>query len=157
VTPHRRGRPPGAKNITTEATKRFLLQRYRHPLLGLFDIASTPPAELARLMVPDGGIVTREDLHLAWKVHVQATVDAADFVTPREPRALTLTPGSAPLMSLHLDIDQLTMGGGGRLDQAMQLGMPESVMESALSNPMGGEVLEAEVLEAGNSPDKSNG
>ncbi len=156
TTPRGRGRPTGARNVTTEETKRFLLSRYRHPLLGLFDVASTSPAELARLMVPKGERVEAEDLKVAWRLWFDCAKEAAEYVTPKEPRALTITPGSAPLLSMNLNVDQLTLAGV-TAEQAMSLGIPENAIQSALSDPVGREVLEAEVLEAGNSPDKSNG
>ncbi len=46
------GRPKGSKNRSTEEVRKFLLDRYRHPVLGLFDIASTAPEDLAKLLVP---------------------------------------------------------------------------------------------------------
>jgi hypothetical protein len=155
VRPVRRGRPPGARNLTTEATKRFLLARYRHPLLGLFDVASTSPAELAKLLAPQGSTVTREDLQMAWRLWLDCCKEAAEYVTPKEPRALTITPGSAPLMSMNLAVDQLTLQGI-TANQALQLGIPESAIKSALSDPIGGEVLEAQVLEAGKTAGNSN-
>lgn len=156
VQARRRGRPAGARNVSTEATKRFLLNRYRHPLLGLFDVAATPPAELARIMVPPGDIPRRDDLQFAWKIWLECSKEAAEYVVPKEPRALTLTPGSAPLMSMHLDVDQLTLAGVTAV-QAQQLGIPESAIKTMMSDPIGGEVLEGIVLEAGNNPEKSNG
>lgn len=155
VRPARRGRPAGKQNLRTEAIKAFLLQRYRHPLLGLFDVSAMNPVDLARLMAPAGEQLTREDLRYAWEFWRKCVVDAADFVAPREPRALTLTPGSAPLMSINLMTDQLTMAGVTH-DQAGTLGMPESAMNSMIAEGMGGEVLDGEVLEPAISAGKSN-
>jgi hypothetical protein len=156
VRPARRGRPAGKQNLRTEAIKAFLLQRYRHPLLGLFDVSAMNPVDLARLMVPAGEQLTREDLRGAWEFWRKCNVDAADFIAPREPRALTITPGSAPLMSINLMTDQLTMAGVTH-DQGMALGITESAMNSMIAEGMGGEVLDGEVLEpaisAGNSND----
>ncbi len=44
--PGRRGRPPGARNRSTDDWTRFLLTRYRSPLLGLAEIAQATPRQL---------------------------------------------------------------------------------------------------------------
>lgn len=155
VRPARRGRPEGSRNVANEAIKRFLLARYRHPLLGLFDVAATPPAELAKLLVPHGGSVGKEELLAAWKIWLECAKEAAEYVTPKEPRALTVTPGSAPLMSINLSTDQLTVQGV-TAQQVGQLGIPESAVKTMLSDPIGVKVLEQEVLQQGNSSGNSN-
>lgn len=157
VRPARRGpgRPEGAKNRSTEALKRYLRERYRDPLLGLFDVQATPPAELVKLMVPPGETPTREDYRFAWSMWRDCTFEAAEFLTPKEPRALTITPGSAPLMSVNLTTDQLTLGGVSP-GHGMQLGMSESAMKSMGDGGIGGEVLEGEVLQPLISAGKSD-
>jgi len=46
------GRPKGAKNISTKKMIEFLTARYRHPLLGMADVAATSPHDIAQLIIP---------------------------------------------------------------------------------------------------------
>jgi hypothetical protein len=152
-----RGRPPGAKNLATEEILRFLGQRYRHPVLGLADIANTHPFELAKLFVPEGEKIDREALQAAWKMIVDCTKEYAEYVMPKQPRALVLQGDAIPTMHVHLGVHQ-TVGGGVQAGaQGVTLGFSESAMKSMMSHPMGEEVLDREVLQPGISAEKSNG
>lgn len=46
AAPRGRGRPPGSRNRSTEEWARFLLTRYRSPLIGLAELAQMTPADL---------------------------------------------------------------------------------------------------------------
>lgn len=195
ISPHRRGRRPGSQNVTTQDVLRFLGQRYRHPLLGLADIASTNWRDLAEMLVPepqgpdapdepiggDGAAaaaapagdrtpgeiraelasiaasrVTREDMFRAAQLQIRCAEILAEYMLPKQPRMVTVTADSAPLMVFDLGSDQLTRAGvTAAIDQVM--GFAKMPMNTGPSLPIGGEVLEAEVLQGGITPEKSNG
>ena len=101
------GRPAGARNRSTEAVRQMFLQRYRSPLMGLGEIYSRSPADLARELKlyrkgkvfvdgPDGGAwVEREDpeqldLERAFRLQKEAMEAALPYVHQKLPQAVTV-------------------------------------------------------------------
>lgn len=160
IAPARRGpgRPEGSKNRLTADLIRFLQARYRDPLLGIADIAATAPMTLARVMVPDGQAITESAVAKAWDMWRACSFELAEYMHTKQPRALTITPDSAPLMNFLLHTDQLTMQTGAMPASPDQVfGFSETQAKSMFSETQGGEVLDQQVLEVQVSPVKSNG
>jgi hypothetical protein len=101
------GRPTGARNKSTEAVRQMFLQRYRSPLMGLGEIYSRSPADLARelklfkrtqvLIERDGRIVREEvedegqlDLERAFRLQKEAMEAALPYVHQKLPQAVTV-------------------------------------------------------------------
>lgn len=105
--PRGRGRPPGSRNRSTDEWARFLLTRYRSPLIGLAEIAQATPAELqAALAVegkPDEGVTLPEALRLI----MQAAATLAPYLHQKQPTAIDA--GGAGMLTL---IIQKGDGGG---------------------------------------------
>ncbi|PHS25473.1 MAG: hypothetical protein COA84_07605 [Robiginitomaculum sp.] len=128
--PRGRGRPKGARNRSNEAMVKHLLAQYRHPLYGLFDLASTPIPELARALTPEGASVTREDLRWAAEMHRKCVVEAASYVQGKAPVAVEVTAKDWPSMAITLG-----MFGGQSGASGPQLGMDaEELKRLGISN-----------------------
>jgi hypothetical protein len=101
------GRPAGARNRSTEAVRQLFLQRYRSPLMGLGEIYSRSPADLARelklykrvqvLVERDGRVVREEaedegqlDLERAFRLQKEAMEAALPYVHQKLPQAITV-------------------------------------------------------------------
>lgn len=101
------GRPSGARNRSTEAVRQLFLQRYRSPLMGLGEIYSRSPADLARelklykrvqvLVERDGRVVREEaedegqlDLERAFRLQKEAMEAALPYVHQKLPQAITV-------------------------------------------------------------------
>lgn len=80
--PRGAGRPPGARNKSTEDWRQFLLSRYRSPLLGAAEICNTHPVQLAK----DLGIKPYEALQ-AW---MTAARFLASYTHSKMPLALEI-------------------------------------------------------------------
>ena len=85
-----KGRPPGARNRRTEEWVRYLLSRYRSPLVGLLEIYSRPPQELAKQV----GVETGE----AARMQLQAMIAALPYLHQRLPLAVDVTSDSRGLL-----------------------------------------------------------
>ena len=91
------GRPPGAKNRSTEEWREYLLSRYQSPLIGLLEIASRSPVELAkelglyrRVKVGENGELETKvlDIHAAF-AHQRAAMEAAlPYLHQKQPLAI---------------------------------------------------------------------
>lgn len=105
--PRGRGRPPGSRNKSTEDWSRFLLTRYRSPLIGLAEIAQATPAALQQELggAPDsegkGGVTLPECL----RIIMSAQQALAPYLHQKQPTALDA--GGAGLFTLVIE------GGGG--------------------------------------------
>jgi hypothetical protein len=101
------GRPAGARNRSTEAVRQMFLTRYRSPLMGLGEIYSRSPADLARelklykrvtvLVEQDGRVVRQEaedeaqlDLERAFRLQKEAMEAALPYVHQKLPQAVTV-------------------------------------------------------------------
>lgn len=101
-----RGRPPGSRNRTTSDWSRFILSRYRSPLIGLAEIAAATPAELqaalggpwraavpageGREASPESGISLAECL----RIIMQAQASLAPYLHQKQPLAVDTGGGS---------------------------------------------------------------
>lgn len=181
IAPHRRGpgRPKGSRNIATADVLRFINARYRHPLLALADVASMNWRDLAELLVPEpqsgpddegdgdsgdprrelddlkASKISKEDMWRAAQLQLQAARELAEYMVPKQPRQVTLTPDSAPLLQVFLDQHQGE--GGGSMVNVTQFGFQENPMKTTDAKGVGDEVLESEVLQQPNNPENSNG
>ncbi|WP_299085159.1 hypothetical protein [uncultured Ruegeria sp.] len=79
-----RGRPPGAKNRSTDEWARFLLTRYRSPLIGMAEIAQASPEDL---QVELGG-AEQCSLVDALRIIQQAQRDLAPYLHQKQPTAI---------------------------------------------------------------------
>lgn len=120
--PRGRGRPPGARNRSTDEWARFLLTRYRSPLLGLAEIAQATPQELQAALGgaptaanPDG-VTLPECLRLI----MQAAGTLAPYLHQKQPTAIDA-------------------GGTGMLTLIIQKGDAGGVGEGARIIPAGDE------------------
>jgi len=116
------GRPKGAKNVSTQQMIDFINSRYRHPLLGLADIAATRPEDIAQLILPrdeegrvlrrwvgslgDGSLepyqISKDDMKWALDFWKQCTMELAEYLTPKQPRDLVSPEGLPPIIHLNL-------------------------------------------------------
>lgn len=106
------GRPAGARNKSTEEWRRYLLSRYPSPLVGLIEVYSRNPADLAReLGLYQQGEVLREtesgriervlladesrpDIAAAFKLQMEAMQAALPYLHQRQPLAVEAKGGA---------------------------------------------------------------
>jgi len=91
-----KGRPPGAKNKSTEAWREFLLSRYPSPLQGLAEIAHRPVQDVAREL----GCSRLE----AFKIQVAALKELAPYIHSKMPQAIDM--GDGGLLNLTINTGQ---------------------------------------------------
>lgn len=94
-----RGRPPGSPNKRTEDLRRFVLARYKHPVVALMEIGAMRADELAGYLDCD-----RLD---AIALQVRALAEAAPYVDSKMPMRLQVTEHD------RLPSYTLAFGGGG--------------------------------------------
>ncbi len=135
----RSGRPRGAQNITTRKIIEYLQARYRHPLLGMADIAATPPAEIAQLLLQrdeegkpitqDNGKpqrVSKDDMRWAFEFWFKVTSELSEYMATKQPRSIAELENLPPLFQVFLGMHQ---GGEGPVLDG-ELGMSKSQMIS---------------------------
>ncbi len=121
------GRRPGSRNVSTEKMRDFLLANYRHPLLGLFDVASTPPDQLVQLIIPrdpttgkplavdDEGklpVLSKDDMKWAFELWTRCTMEAANYVASKMPREISLSAdGDLPVFQVNVHTQAGAMAG----------------------------------------------
>lgn len=101
------GRPLNRRNKSTEAVRQLFMTRYRSPLMGLGEIYSRSPADLARelklykrvqvLVERDGRVVREEaedegqlDLERAFRLQKEAMEAALPYIHQKLPQAITV-------------------------------------------------------------------
>lgn len=114
-----RGRPVGSRNRSTTEWSRFILSRYRSPLIGLAEIASATPAELqAALGGPPvaagegeagGGISLQACLSLI----MQAQASLAPYLHQKQP--LAIDAGGVGMMTIIIQKGDGTQIEGARI------------------------------------------
>lgn len=77
------GRPPGSPNKRTEDLRRFVLSRFKHPVVALMEIGAMPAHELAAYLDCD-----REQ---ALALQVRALAEAAPYVDSKMPQRIQVT------------------------------------------------------------------
>jgi hypothetical protein len=100
------GRPAGARNKSTEEWRRYLLSRYPSPLVGLIEVYTRAPADLARelglymqaevLRENEHGRIVREvladesrpDIAAAFKIQMEALQAALPYLHQKQPLAI---------------------------------------------------------------------
>jgi hypothetical protein len=136
ATPRGRGRPPGARNRSTDGWARFLLTRYRSPMLGLAEIAQAMPHELQAVLggAPSddnpGGVTLPECLRLI--MHAAGTL--APYLHQKQSTAIDA--GGAGMLTLIIQ-----KGDGGEVREGARiLPMDESETKQyqGLENSGGG-------------------
>lgn len=155
------GRPKGAKNVSTKEMVAFILARYRHPLLGLADIASTPPDQLAQLILPrdeHGNVlkrtvgsgenerqvdyeISKDDIRWAFDLWKQCTFELTEYLATKQPRQILPDEGLPPVFNVYLGTQQVA--GGPIID--VPLGMPKMPMNTAHEDAQDAEVPRDEV------------
>lgn len=92
------GRPKGARNKSTEQWRQYLLGRYRSPLVGLLEIASRSPKDLAKELglyerVPIGGGEYEDRLATgdAFRAQIEAMRAALPYLHSKAPAELQVT------------------------------------------------------------------
>jgi hypothetical protein len=98
-----KGRPPGARNRRTEEWVRYLLSRYRSPLVGLLEIYSRSAQELAEQLHVERGEAARMQL--------QAMIAALPYLHQRLPLAVDVKSDSRGLLVVG-EIGAGTVVGG---------------------------------------------
>lgn len=90
AAPRGRGRPPGSRNRSTEEWSRFLLTRYRSPLIGMAEIAQASPLELQRELggAPVKGEPGGCSLVDALRLIMQAQQALAPYLHQKQPTAI---------------------------------------------------------------------
>lgn len=97
------GRPAGSKNKSTEEWSRFILTRYRSPLIGLAEIAQATPLALqdelggAPSETNKGGVSLAECV----KIIMAAQQALAPYLHQKQPTAIDT--GGASLMTVIID------------------------------------------------------
>lgn len=120
-----RGRPVGSRNRSTQDWSRFILSRYRSPLIGLAEIASATPAELqAALGGPPrppvaegagaegdggGGISLQACLSLI----MQAQASLAPYLHQKQP--LAIDAGGVGMMTIIIQKGEAAISEGVRI------------------------------------------
>lgn len=100
------GRPPGSPNKATADLRRFLLARFKHPVVALAEVYSIPTDALAAAL----GIEPRDALTL----QIRAAAEVAPYVDSKMPAKVAVTGGDRlPTFALHL-----SAGGIEAVDQA---------------------------------------
>lgn len=119
------GRPAGSRNRSTDEWRRWFLARYASPLMGLGEIYSRTPAELARelklykrvvvVREVDGRLVREEaedegqlDLERAFAIQLEAMQAALPYVHQRQPLAIESKGEQRGILL----IGDLAVGGG---------------------------------------------
>lgn len=134
------GRPKGAQNITTRRIIEYLQARYRHPLLGMADIAATSPADLAKLVVPrdpetgeplkgaDGKHykLSKADLQWAFEFWFRVSSELTEYMATKQPRQIAGLEDLAPLFVMNLGEHQ----GSGMTVIQHPLGLPKTPMNT---------------------------
>lgn len=92
AVPRGAGRPPGARNRSTEAWRQYLLQRFGSPLEALLQVATSPIDELAREMGLKRGA--------AFRIQVDALEAALPYLHQKLPQAVELGLTDAPVLNL---------------------------------------------------------
>lgn len=100
------GRPPGARNRRTEELARYILERYRDPLVGLASIVSTPIEQLAA----DLGC-KKVDAADFWR---KCASELLPYVHQRKPQALQVDGRSAGAL-LIMDLRHQATDAGAEL------------------------------------------
>lgn len=159
------GRPAGATNISTRRMVEFLEKNYRHPLLGLADVAATPPHELAQLILPrdeDGEVasnskgqryeLSKDDMKWAFDLWFRCTTELAEYMSTKQPRQLVAADGLPPVIQLNLGSHQ----GGFAAVMDVPMGMPETSMITTHEEIGHDEVPQSEVPQ-GDAPAANTG
>ena len=134
------GRPKGAQNLTTRKMLEYLQVRYRHPLLGMADIAATSPADLAKLLVPrdpetgdalKGGDgkqmkVSKADMQWAFEFWFRCTSELSEYMATKQPRQIAGLEDLAPMFVMNLGEHQ----GAGMTLNMPSLGLPKKPMNT---------------------------
>lgn len=120
----RGGRPKGAKNRSTEAWREYLLSRYRSPLVGLLEIASRSPKDLAKELglyerVPVGGGEYEDRLATgeAFKAQIEAMRTALPYLHGKAAIEIKATDERRGVLNVFIGGDgaQLGIGSDGGL------------------------------------------
>ncbi len=80
------GRPPGARNRSTEEWRNYLLQRYRSPLIALAELYSRDVRQLARELGNEHP--TFDQLVKLLQVQVEAATDLMPYLHSKQPLAV---------------------------------------------------------------------
>lgn len=123
-SPHRgAGRPPGAKNKSTEIWTEFLLSRYSSPLMGLAEIYSRSIADLARELgfITETRVLKPEQALELLKLQVSCMEKLAPYVHKKQPMAIDT-------------------GEGGLIQLVINTGAPQNQVAPAAINSL--EILE---------------
>lgn len=92
------GRPKGSPNKRTEDLRRFILARFKHPVVALMEIGSIPTIELISEL--------RLDPDKALALQIRALSEAAPYVDSKMPMKLTVSDGDRlPEFHLHFGSD----------------------------------------------------
>lgn len=100
------GRPPGAKNRSTEAWRKFLLSQYPSPLVALAEMYSRSVFDLALELgfasdQPGGRKAKPEELLELVKIQLQCAKELAPYVHQKQPMAIEA--GNGGLMQLVIN------------------------------------------------------
>ena len=121
-----RGRPAGSRNRSTQEWSRFVLSRYRSPLIGLAEIASATPHELQAALggppraagavgldggaaAPGEGITLAECLRLI----MQAQASLAPYLHQKQP--LAIDAGGVGMMTIIIQKGDGALAEGARI------------------------------------------
>lgn len=159
----RRGRPPGARNKSTDEWVRYFLGRYRSPLTGLAELYTRPLEELVDEMqrmadkhkswveTKDGGRWERVAISPleVLKMQRDAMVAILPYIHKRQPMALEIEQkprGIVVLGSLDMadvgDVDDLALPLGPAIENTDISGAPDAQSDEAKSESMGHQQLE---------------
>lgn len=124
AAPRGRGRPAGSRNRSTEEWSRFILTRYRSPLLGLAELAQATPVDLQRDL---GGAPTKDKadgctLVEAVKIIMAAQQALAPYLHQKQP--LAIDAGGVGLMQVIINT-----GAGGNATRTFDIQPIEESVE----------------------------
>lgn len=124
-----RGRPPGSPNRRTEDLRRFILARFKHPVVALAEIYSLPATELAAAL-------DCKPLD-ALTLQIRAAAEAAPYVDSKMPVRLSVS-DTDRLPAFHLHFGgggvAVTDDAGNRLDLGALAARAKAAMDQRLSD-----------------------
>ncbi len=134
------GRPAGSRNKSTEEWSRFILTRYRSPLLGLAEIAQMTPAQLQTELGGEPSEQNKGGANLAECLRIIMSAQQALAPYLHQKQATAIDTGGASLMTIVIEAGDGDAAGSGikvlPINESEQ-NQPLTIEGNAVSEPEG--------------------